>query len=205
MLTDYALAGVTGWLAWRLFRARDGQAVRSYWALALAALALAAALGGSYHGFATALAESVQHLLWKVTVLAIGIASFGMCAGSAIAVTAGNLRKLLLALAAAIFALYSGWMLAHDSFIYVIADTGIAMIMVAALHGWSAMRGRDRPSLWMLGAVGLSVLAAGVQASGLALHRDFNHNDLYHVVQIAAMILFYIGAVRLRDRVQERA
>jgi hypothetical protein len=44
------------------------------------------------------------------------------------------------------------------------------------------------------------VLAAAVQASGFALHRHFNHNDLYHVVQIAAMVLFYTGARRLRDR-----
>lgn len=200
MLTDYALAGVTGWLGWLLFRARGGQAVRSYWALAFTALALAAALGGSYHGFAKALAESAQHLMWKATVLAIGIASFGMFAGSAIAVAAGNTRKLLLALAAAKLALYSGWMLAHDAFIYVIADTGMAMAMVAALHGWSAVRGRDIASLWMLGAVGVSVLAAGVQASGFVLHRYFNHNDMYHVIQIVAMAMFYIGAKQLRDR-----
>lgn len=199
-LTDYALAGVTGWLGWRLSRAREGQAARSYWSLAFAALALASALGGSYHGFANALGESAQHLLWKTTVLAIGIASFGMSAGSAIAVTDDKPRKLLLALAAAKLALYSGWMLTHDAFIYVIADTGIAMAMVAALHGWSAIRDRDRASLWMLGAVGISVLAAGVQTSGFALHRDFNHNDLYHVIQIVAMVLFYIGAKQLRDR-----
>jgi hypothetical protein len=200
MLTDYALAGVTGWLGWRLFRAREGQAVRSYWVLAFAALALAAALGGSYHGFATALTETVRQLLWKVTVLAIGFASFAMFAGSAIAVAADNQRKLLLALAATELALYSGWMVTHDEFIYVIADTGIAMAMVTALHGWSVMRNRDRASLWMLGAVGVSVLAAGVQASGFALHRYFNHNDIYHVIQVAAMALFYVGASRLRDR-----
>jgi hypothetical protein len=29
LLTDYALAGVTGWLAWLLFRAREGQRARS--------------------------------------------------------------------------------------------------------------------------------------------------------------------------------
>jgi hypothetical protein len=62
------------------------------------------------------------------------------------------------------------------------------------------MRGRDRASRWMFGAVGASALAAGVQASGFALHRHFNHNDMYHVIQIAAMALFYIGAGRLRDR-----
>ena len=200
MLTDYALAGVTGWLGWRLFRARESQAVRSYWVLAFAALSLAAARGGSYPGYAAALTEGVRHLLWTITVLAIGIASFSMLAGSAFAVTASNPRKLLLALAAAKLALYSVWILAHDAFIYVIADTGIAMAMVAALHGWSALRDRDRASGWMLGAVAVSVLASGVQASGYALHRHFNHNDMYHVIQIAAMALFYIGARRLRDR-----
>jgi hypothetical protein len=41
--------------------------------------------------------------------------------------------------------------------------------------------------------------AAGVQASGYTLQRNFNHNDLYHVIQTAAMLLFYIGARRLRD------
>lgn len=200
MLTDYTLAGVTGWLGWLLFRVRDGQVSRSLWSLAFIALALGAALGGTYHGFAPALAENVRLLLWKITILAIGPASFAMLTGSAIATTTGTLRKLLLALPAAKLALYSGWMLAHDEFIYVIADTGIAMALVAALHGWSALDRRDRASRWMLGAVGASALAASVQASGVALHRHFNHNDMYHLVQIAAMALFYMGAGRLRDR-----
>lgn len=200
LLTDYALAGVTGWLACLLFRAREGQAVRSSWTLAFAALAVAAALGGTYHGFAPKLSESILRLLWTATVLAVGIASFGMLAGSAIAATTGSVRKILLAFAATKLALYSAWMLAHSEFIYVIADTGTAMAALAALHGWSAIRNEDRASLWMLGGVGISVLAAGVQASGFALHRHFNHNDLYHVMQIAAMALFYIGARQLRDR-----
>lgn len=200
MLTDYVMAVVTGWLGWCLFLARDGQAARSYWVLAFVAVALAAALGGTYHGFADTLDESILELLWMVTVVAIGIGSFGMLAGSAFAVTAGTPRKLVLALAAVELVLYLWRALADDDFIYVIADTGIAMAMVAALHGWSAARGRDRASLWMLGGVGVSLLAAAVQASGFALHRNFNHNDLYHVIQIAAMPLFYTGAKGLRDR-----
>ena len=200
LLTDYALAGVTGWLGWLLFRAREGQAARASWALAFAALTVAAALGGTHHGFAPQLSEGTLLLLWKATVLAAGIASFAMLAGSTIAAATGSVRRVLLALAAAKLALYSGWMLAHSEFIYVIADTGISMAVIAVLHGGSAMRNDDRASLWVLGGVGVSVLAASVQASGFALHRHFNHNDLYHVIQIAAMVLFYIGGVRLRDR-----
>jgi hypothetical protein len=198
LLTDYALAGVTGWLAYSLFRAREGQRARSFWALAFAALALAAALGGTWHGFAPAFAEIAVLLVWKATVLSVGIASFGMLAGSAFAATTGGVRKSLLVIAAVKLAVYSGWMVGHSEYIYVIADTGTALILVAALHLRSAAR--DRASRWILAGVGASVLAAGVQASGFALHRHFNHNDLYHVVQVAAMILFYAGAKRLRDR-----
>ena len=137
---------------------------------------------------------------WQtVTVLVIGVASFAMLAGSTIAVTAGHVRKLLLALATAKFVLYSLWMLAHEEFIFVIADTGFAMALVAALHGWSTTSRRDRASLWMLGGVAVSVFAAGVQASGYTLDRHFSHNDLFHVIQTGAMWLFYVGASRLRD------
>ena len=198
LLTDYALAGVTGWLAWSLFRAREGQGARSFWALAFAALALAAALGGTWHGFAPAFAAITVLLVWKATVLSVGVASFGMLAGSAFATTAGSARKSLLAFAAAKLVVYSSWMVWHSDYICVIADTGTALVLVAALHGWSA--GRDRASRWILAGVVVSVLAGAVQASGFALHRHFNHNDLYHVIQVAAMILFYVGAKRLRDR-----
>jgi hypothetical protein len=200
LITDYLMAAVTGWLGWRLHQAREGHAARSYWACAFATSALAAGLGGSYHGFANLLDERFLQQLWTVTALIIGTGSFCMVAGSATAVTVGELRKVLLAFAAAQFAVYAVWTLTHDDFIYVIADTGTAMALVAALHGWSALRARDRASRWMLGGVGVSLLAAAVQASGIDLHRNFNHNDLYHVIQIAAMPLFYYGARGLRDR-----
>jgi len=200
LLTDYLMAGVTAWAAVHLFRSRDGQVARSYWTLAFAASAVAAALGGTYHGFAQVMEQALLQLAWKVTVLAIGIASFGMVAGSATAVVAGSLRKLLLAFAAVQFALYAWWMAGHDDYIYVIADTAIAMALVAVLHAWPAIRSGDRSSAWILGGIGVSVLAAGVQASGIDLHRNFNHNDLYHVIQIAAIPLFFRGAAALRDR-----
>jgi hypothetical protein len=197
MLTDYVLAGVTARLAWLLFRSREGRRARAFWTLAFAALALAALLGGTWHGFGPRLSEFALALVWKVTVLSVGVASFGMLAGSAAATTPPAAAKALLWIAAAKLALYGSWMLFHSEYVYVIVDTGLALAAVAALHGWSAMRAHDRASLWVLGGVGASLLAAGVQASGFAPHPDFNHNDLYHVIQICAMLLFYAGARRL--------
>jgi hypothetical protein len=176
MLTDYVLAGVTGWLAWLLYRQRSSP----WWTVAFAALALTALLGGTYHGFGLP--------VWKATVLLAGIISFAMVVGSAIATTRGLPRKIMLAFAAVKLVVYEAWMLSHDDYINVIVDTGVALAIVAVLH----------PSPWMLAGVALSLVAAGVQASGFDLHPHFNHNDLYHVIQIAAMVLFYRGVTKMR-------
>lgn len=199
LITDYALAAVTGWLAWLLFRKQERHVSRSYWAVAFAALAFSAILGGTYHGFAPALAGGVQNLLWKATVLVVGVGTFAMVAGSSIGTTTETLRKLLISLATVKLVIYLTWMVSHDDFSFVIVDTAIAMAAIGLLHGWTAMRGRDPASFWMIGGVGVSALAAGVQAKGYEPHPNFDHNDLYHIIQIAAMILFYIGARRLRD------
>ena len=72
-LTDYVLGGVAAWLSVLLFR--NPQTSRRLWALAFAALAAAAFLGGTWHGFVQ------SALLWKATTLSAGVASFGMVAG----------------------------------------------------------------------------------------------------------------------------
>ena len=46
----------------------------------------------------------------------------------------------------------------------------------------------------------VSFVAAAVQVSGVAIHQQFNHNDLYHVIQMGGMYLFYRGALLLTDR-----
>jgi hypothetical protein len=184
LITDYLLAGVTGWLGWKLQASSERS--QRWWALAFAALALGAFLGGTWHGLFQ------NALLWKATVLAVGVASFGMVVGSAIATFSGAARYVIVTVVLAKLVVYCAWIVMRDDFIFVIVDTGIAFALVAALH-------LRRFNGWILAGVAVSVIAALVQASGLALHRHFNHNDLYHVIQIAAMALLYKGARRLRD------
>jgi hypothetical protein len=186
LITDYVLAGVTGWLCFLLFKRSQQYKSRKFWAVAFAALALGAFLGGTWHGFLN------DDFLWKATVLSVGVASFGMVAGSAFATLSRAARNVLLWLASGKLIFYSYWMLRHDEFIHVVIDTAIAFAVVAALHLW-------RFNGWLLAGVAVSVGAALVQASGFALHQHFNHNDLYHVIQIAAMGLLYRGARQLRD------
>jgi hypothetical protein len=192
-ITDYVLSAVTAALAWRLFRRRQGQRARELWAVGFVALALTALLGGTYHGFGIA-------ALWPPTLLLAGVASFGMLAGSVMATTTGALRRAVLGVAALKVVAYVAWTIGHDDFIAVVLDSGLAMAGVAVMHARPALRGHDRAARAMLGGVAVSVLGVLVQASGFTLHRHVNHNDLFHVIQLAGTILFYAGARRLRDR-----
>jgi len=138
MLTDYALAGVTVWLAVLLLKNHSVSC--RFWTLAFAALALGAFLGGTYHGFRFA-------WLWKPTVLLVGVASFGMLAGSAYATTSGNVRRALVIAAAVKLALYEAWMLGHDAFLFVVADTASAMLAVADAVSATTKRNASWPSI----------------------------------------------------------
>ena len=189
LATDYLLAAVTAAAGVFTRRATRGQAARRWWAVAFIALALGAALGGTHHGFRL-------EALWLPTVMVIGVASAAMLAGSAFATTRGGLRTGLLILAIAKLALFCAWVWQDDRFIWVVADTGLAFALVALLH---ALRWRERGSGAILAGVALSVIAGLVQASGLDLHRHFNHNDLYHVIQMVAIVAYYRGVRQLAD------
>ena len=70
VLTDYALGAVAAWVSVLLFKST--YASQRFWAVAFAALAVGAFLGGTWHGFVR------SDVLWKATVLSVGVASFGM-------------------------------------------------------------------------------------------------------------------------------
>jgi hypothetical protein len=180
LATDYLLAAISTFLGFSLLKHSR------WWAVAFFLVALAALAGGTTHGFPGV----YPLLLWKTTLTAAGMASFAMVVGTSRGT--GLLQGLLFWFASLKLLAYGIWTTLRDDFIAVVIDSGVALLVVALLH---AVRG-DAAWRWMVSGVAVSVVAAGVQAMKLAPHPHFNHNDLYHVVQIAAMWLFYRG-VRL--------
>jgi len=178
MATDYLMGAVAAALAVGLWRAGH-----RLWSLAFGFTSLASLLGGSFHGFQL-------QALWKPTVYAVGLASFCLLAG---------MHRRLVPLAAVKFLVYAVWVIRHDDFKYVVADYGLTLLIIGgvALARWIRWRSAEAP--WILGSIGVSIAAALIQQSGIALHAHFNHNDLYHLVQIVALWLLYRGGLLLRS------
>lgn len=166
LVTDSAL-GLLAWvLCVRLWR------VQRMWALAFLFTGVAAIVGGIFHGFGDRIP-----LLWKATVMSVGIASFFLLAGTS--------RKLAV-LATVKLVAYLSWMIVHDEFVYVIVDYGLTLLIVAIVH----------PSKkWVLSSIAMSIAGALVQQFEIAIHpRWLDHNDLYHVIQMVALWMLYRAA-----------
>jgi hypothetical protein len=53
---------------------------------------------------------------------------------------------------------------------------------------------------WIVAGVLVSLVAGLLQARRVGWHRHFNHNDLFHVIQMIAVYLLYRGGTLLVDR-----
>ena len=74
----------------------------------------------------------------------------------------------------------------------------LTVLLAAAL--FAIARWRAPGMGWLIAGVAVSVAGVLVQLRHIVFHRHFNHNDLYHVIEMAALYLFFRGGALLVDR-----
>ena len=201
MMTDYVMGALAFVLAMRLVS--DATAGRQLsgrlWAAALVMTAVAAFLGGTYHGFIQWMPGASGRALWKATLLATGIGSACLLAAAVTAATAGALQRALVAVVVVKLLVYVWTIATKDQFALVIADYGTALLAVALAAWFIRPSGLTPAAWWITGGVAVAVVAGAIHWAHLAPHAHFNHNDLFHVVQMASLYLLYRGGLLLRD------
>lgn len=193
LATDYVLAALGLGLGRRLWRLGEPDAPARWWAGAFWAMAGAAFAGGTSHGFAPWLGDGANAWLWRATMVSLGLASALLAYAVVRTLGGGPAWRWILGLELAAYAI---WVVAVDSdFRWAVAQYGAALLLVLVVHAALAARGRPGAG-WVVGGVLVSVVAAWIQQAGIAPHPSFNHNDLYHVVQMLGLWLLYRGAAR---------
>jgi predicted membrane channel-forming protein YqfA (hemolysin III family) len=192
VLTDYLLALLAIVLAARLWRrSAPGNQPAQRWIRAFLFTAAAALLGGTYHGFAPEMSAGFARILWTATLLFISLTAAAM--GLALAHELRPAARLWTRAAWVKFGLFAGLILVHPDFLIAIIDYGLVMLALAA----AALVVRRSWSAPMLVAILLSAAGAAVQQLQWGISPDFNHNDLYHVIQAVALLFFYRAGRRL--------
>jgi len=200
VLTDYLLAALGLVLAWRLSRSGSPPPVcRRLWAASFVALAVAALVGGTWHGIPPDVLPSLRYHLWSITYAVIGLADLLIVAGAARAALPRGPRKVALVLLTGGFLAYVALILAHHDFLYVGWDY-VGTLAVLFVFGLDLARRKEPGAGFVLGGVLVSGAGALVQYVRLTPHPRFNDNDLFHVLQMAGVWLFFRGGLLLRDR-----
>lgn len=201
MITDYAMGALALVLALGLFGDADSgrQLSGRLWATAFVMTAVAAIVGGTYHGVIQWMSGTAGRVSWKITLLATGVGSACLVSAAVVAATTGTLQRVLIALVCVKLLAFLWTIATRDQFNLVIADYGTALVAVLLAAWFIRPSGLTPAAGWIAAGVGVSVVAGVIQWARLAPHPQFNHNDLFHVVQMAALYLLYRGGLLFRD------
>jgi len=187
--TDYLIAAACGYFALSLAAAN----VPVEWTLGFALGGASALLGGTVHRFPDFAGNRAHDTLWWLTLLLFGASAAAFGAGAVhIAAPAVNLLSVRLAAGTAV-GIYAIAVL-HKPEFRTAGKMALLMLGTFTIMGASlALRGDARPAALMFGCVILNAMGIAVQLRRLAPHSRFNHNDLFHVFQLAALWCLYLA------------
>jgi hypothetical protein len=193
--TDAALGSLCLWV---LLWLRSIRAIAAWkklvWGSVFALLVLASALGTLVHGLQ--LSESVRAIAWQPLYLSLGLAvafflvgGIGDWRGEA---TARVLFPWAIGLGVSFFAM--SWLFGGAFVIFVVYEVSVMMAALAIFLFLTITRRLPGAGMVALG-IGLSLVAAGIQVSQLRLRVivPFDHNGLFHIVQLIATAILAHG------------
>jgi hypothetical protein len=202
VLTNVALSLVAFVLAAQLGLQAALEGTRSAASIAGAFMAtgVAAAFGAVAHGIDPLREPELRARIWRGALYTTGFGGVGAIASAAFFAARGGARVLLLGFALIKLVIYLISAIRKPEFRLAVIDYGVALtvLLVGAVYG--LLRWHEPGATWIIGGVAVSLVAGLVQGLRVSPHRWFNHNDLFHVIQIVALYLFFRGGALLVDR-----
>ena len=152
------------------------------------------------HPFSEYVGERVERVLRQRYTTALFLAGAATIASVAFFTARGSIRTAILVVAGLKLLAYLVRVARRPEFRVAAADYGsaLAVLLAAALYVYARWHAAGMG--WLIAAVAVSLVAGLVQVRRIAFHRHFNHNDLFHVIQMVALYLFFRGGALLVDR-----
>jgi hypothetical protein len=196
--TDAALAvvalGGIGFLGWS--SADDGHFLKmGIWSSAFGLIGLASTLGAAAHGLV--ISNKVHNRLWQVLNACLALAVSLFAAGVVYDVWGSvACQRVLPFLIAAGLIFYAATLVSPGYFLIFIIYEGLALIFALTAYVFM-MFTRELPGASLMAAgILASILAAALQACKsltVTVIWKFDHNGIFHVVQIIGVVLLIIG------------
>jgi hypothetical protein len=196
--TDAVLAVAAVVVIVAVRRAAPASFARAIWLGAVACLGAASALAAAAHGLA--MAEPTRQHLWQPLWLTLG-AMIALFVVAALHDWRGErtARSGLGPMLAAAAAFYLASRLAGGSFLVFVVYEAVGLLFALLVYAALAFAGRPG-ALAVALALGVSLMAGAVQATTWQVELaglPFDHNALFHLVQLAGLPFLALGLRRL--------
>ncbi len=192
-ITDYILGILTAYWGIRLLQQQV--LATTFWGIGFLSLTIASVLGGTAHGFRPVLSKAIHAVIWRTTLATIGITSATMVIGLTLVRMTGILKMIIIVTTSFLLIGYLILISFKDEFIYAIIGYVPSILFVLVVETITIFvndRDPERTSaIWNLIAVGLSAVSTTVQAKKIGISKNFNHNDLFHLIQMLGMYCFF--------------
>jgi hypothetical protein len=170
---------------------------KALWCCVFGLLGLASVLGAVVHGLE--LSESGRAVLWRPLYLSLGLTVALFVIGGIHDWRGEIAARALLPWAVGIGASFFGLtQLLGGAFLIFVVYEATAMVATLAMYMFLSTTGRLPGARMIAVGIGLSIVAAAVQASALSVRLivPFDHNGLFHLIQVTAMGVLANGVRR---------
>jgi hypothetical protein len=201
--TDALLALAAAGAILQLRRQTPPSFARAVWLGALAALAAASVLGAITHGLA--MAGRLRELLWQPLYLLLGVTMSLFVVGAVGDRWGARMaRRALGPMLVIALVFYGATRLAGGDFLVFVGYEAAALLFSLFIYLRLTATGHHPGAGAMSAALALSLIAGAVQAAPIGPVRlvwQFDHNGLFHLVQLLGLALLVAG---LRRRLTAR-
>jgi hypothetical protein len=165
------------------------------WSWTCGLLMVGAALGALTHGFK--ISPKIKDRLWILLYLSLGLTVACFTVGAVFDIWGIDAARQTLPIMFLVGVAFVGLTLIWaDSFLIFIVYQAAAMLFALGGYLWLALAGHLEGAWLMVAAILTTLLAAAVQASQaivLTFIWKFDHNGVYHLIQMVGLVLLILG------------
>jgi hypothetical protein len=195
-ITDFLLAGEVFFCAGMTVQQRKAPfSAAWFWSLTMCLLGLAALVGGIDHGFVEARGLP-RFFIQRANWIVLGATTFGLLMTTGAQFFSPPAQRRWLIVATGQFVVSSIVVMLVDDFRNVIANYLPVMTFLLVMNVGGLKSGKG--SVPMIAGIVILFAASAAQGLRVDVFAPVDHNGLYHVLSMAAVVCLYAGGRRLR-------
>ncbi len=191
-ITDFIIFFMGCYYSWVIMHI-SGSIFHKIWAISFISLSLSAFLGGISHGFGPKLSKIAKMIIWRLTLLLVGLTALVLLFSVLTIITNGTINIRILPFLITLYGYYIYKVYKNDSFLIAIKFYLPLIVISLACFLYVFFYKGYVGALFISVGLLVTLFASLIQSSKIVLHNHFNHNDLFHIVQMIGMYLMFEG------------